>query len=197
MGWIRCVRCEKLQRDFVARTYVLIAPVHPVLHRVSCSYETIPNAPKYYKMHQNIGIGSNGVDWLCSLRKIPMWLRGSNFCINCSSSPRFAPSFMQLRNNPKCTQTLWNTQKMSLGSNGVDQVCWLRKITTRLRGTNFCINCTSSVCLATSFMQLQNDPKCTQMLWNGPTHEFRVQWGGSGAFVVKNYNMTSWHKLMY
>ena len=131
------------------------------------------------------------------LWKIPTWLPGTNFCINCSSSPRFAPSFMQLQNYPKCAQTLWNTQKMSLGSNGVDQVRWLRKITTRLRGTNFCINCTSSVCLATSLIQLRNDPKCTQTLWKAPKHEFRVQWGGSGAFVAQNYNVNSWHELMY
>jgi len=49
MGWIGCSRCEKSRCYFVARTFALIAPVHPVLHRVSCSYETIPNAPKYYK----------------------------------------------------------------------------------------------------------------------------------------------------
>ena len=54
MGWIRCVCCEKLQRDFVGRTFVLIEPVHYVLQQVSCSYETIPNAPKYYEMHRNI-----------------------------------------------------------------------------------------------------------------------------------------------
>ena len=59
----------------------------------------------------------------------------------------------------------------------------------------FCINCTSSPHFAPSFMQLQNDPKCTQTLWNTPKHEFRVQWGGSGAFVGKNYNVTSWHEL--
>ena len=69
MGWIECVRCEKLQRDFVARTFALIAPVHPVLHQV-CSYETIPNAPKHYETHQNMSLGSNGVDQVCSLRKI-------------------------------------------------------------------------------------------------------------------------------
>ena len=74
---------------------------------------------------------------------------------------------------------------MSLGSNAVNQGCWLRKNATRLRGTNFCINCTSSVCFATSFMQLRNDPKCTEILWNAPKHEFRVQWGGSSAFVAK------------
>ena len=33
IGWIRCVCCEKLQRDFGARTFVLIAPVQYVLHQ--------------------------------------------------------------------------------------------------------------------------------------------------------------------
>ena len=40
------VRWEKLQRDFVAQTFALIAPVQYVLHQVSCSYETITNARK-------------------------------------------------------------------------------------------------------------------------------------------------------
>ena len=111
MGWIRCVGCEKLQHDFVARTFALIALVQYVLHQVSCSYEMIPNAPKYYETDRNISLGSNGVDWVHSLRKIPTWLRVTNFCINCCSSPRFAPSFMQLRNDRKCTQTIWNTPK--------------------------------------------------------------------------------------
>src|SRR6185437_13324783 len=106
MEWIGCVRCEKSRCDFVAQTFALIAPIHPVLHRVSCSYEMIPNAPKHYEIHQNMSLGSNGVDWVRSLLKIPTSLRGTNFCINCTNSPRFAPSFMQLRNDPKCTQTL-------------------------------------------------------------------------------------------
>ena len=42
---------QKLGCEFVARTFALIAPVQPVLHRVSCSNETIQNAPKYYKTH--------------------------------------------------------------------------------------------------------------------------------------------------
>ena len=62
MGWIGSIRYEKTRRDFVARTFALIAPVHPVLHRVSCSYETIPNAYKHYETHQNMRLGSNGVD---------------------------------------------------------------------------------------------------------------------------------------
>ena len=133
MGWIGWVRCEKFRCDFVARTFALIVPVHMVLHRVSCSYEMIPNASQHFVTHQNMSLGSNGVDWERSLRKIPTWLRGTNFCINCTSSPRFAPSFMQLRNDPKRSQTLCNSWK----------------------------------------------------------HEFRVQWSGLGAFVAKNSDVTS------
>src|SRR6185436_5510292 len=54
MGWIGCIRCEKSRCDFVARSFALIAPVHPVLHRVSCSYKTIPKAPKHNERHQNM-----------------------------------------------------------------------------------------------------------------------------------------------
>ena len=64
------------------------------LHWVSCSNETLPNAPKYYEMHQNMSLGSNGVDQVRSLCKIPMRHRGKNFCINCTSSARFAASFV-------------------------------------------------------------------------------------------------------
>ena len=53
-GMHRVRLLQKLQRDFVARTFALIAPVHPVLHRVSCNYETIPNPPKHYDTHQNM-----------------------------------------------------------------------------------------------------------------------------------------------
>ena len=52
----------------------------------------------------------------------------------------------------------------------------------RLRGTKFC---TSSERFAPSFVRQHNGPKCTQMVQNSPKHEYRVQWGGSGAFVAK------------
>ena len=135
--WVRSL--WKSRRDFMAHIFALIAPVHNILHRVSCSYQTIPNAPKQYATHQSMGSGSNGVDWVCSLRKIPTWLRGTNFCINCTTSHRLAPSFMQLRNHNKCTQTRWN-------------------------------------------------------LWK---HKLSVQWGGLGAFIAKNPDVTSWHDLLH
>jgi hypothetical protein len=136
IGW---ARCEKSWRDFVARTFALITPVDPILHRVSDSYDTIPNAAKHYATHQNMSLGSNGVDSVRSFQKILMWLRG----------------------------------------------------------TNFWINCTSSHCLAPSFIQLRNDPKRTQTLCNAPKHEFRVQCSGLAAFVAKNPDLTSCHELLH
>ena len=59
-----CARCENFKQDFVARTFALIAPVRPVLHRVSCSNEMVPDAPKHYETQQKMSLGSNGVDWV-------------------------------------------------------------------------------------------------------------------------------------
>jgi hypothetical protein len=35
-----------------------------------------------------------------------------------------------------------------------------------------------------------------EMVRNAPKHEFRVQWSGSGAFVVKNIEATSFSELV-
>src|SRR6185436_15448259 len=88
MEWVVCVLCEKFHNEFMAQTCALIAPVQPVLQRVSCSNEILPNAPKHYETHQNMSLGSNGVDWVHSLRKILMRHHGTNFCINCTCSTR-------------------------------------------------------------------------------------------------------------
>ena len=182
-----CGHCENFRRNFVARSFALIALVQPILHWVYCRNKTNPNAPKHYETYRNITLGSNWVDWVCPSRKIPTWLRGTNFCINCTSSPHFTPSLMQLRNDPKCT-------KIVQMSNGVDWVCSLRKIPTWLRGTNFC---TSSAYFAPSFVRQPNGPKCTQIVRNSPKYQFRVQWGGSGVFVAKNSDVTSWHEPLH
>src|SRR6185436_1911179 len=68
MGWIGCVRYEKFRSDFVARTFAL---VRPIFHRFLLGNQTVRNAPKLYESHQNIILGSNGMDRACSLRKIP------------------------------------------------------------------------------------------------------------------------------
>ena len=179
MGWIGCVRCEKSRCDFVARTFAIIALVQPILHRVSCSYETIPNAPKYYETDQNICLGSNG--WIRCVRckKLQCDFVGRTFVSIALVQYVLHPlscTYEMIPNAPKYYEL---HQNISLGSNGVGLVCSLQKnpnvtslhkIPMWLRVTNFCINCTSSVCFASSFMQLRNNPKCTEILWNRPKH---------------------------
>src|SRR6185312_15928600 len=118
-------------------------------------------------------------------------LRGTNFC---TSSSLFAPNFIRQRNGPKCTKIVRIAENTSLGPNGVDRVRSLRKILTRLRGTNFC---TSSPRFAPSFVRQTNCPKCTQIVQNAPKYQIWVQWGGSDAFVKENTDATSWHKLLH
>ena len=96
----------------------------------------VANALKQYKTHENMSLGSNGVDWVRSLQKIPMRRRGTNFC---TRSARFVPSFVR---QPK-------------------------------------------------------GPESTQIVRNAPKRQFRVQWGGSGAFVAKNSEANSWHELWH
>ena len=139
MGWIGCIHCETFGHNFVARTFALIAPFQLILHRVSCSNKMVPNAPKHYETHQNMSLGSDGVDRVDLLQKILTQFCGLNFCIKFNSSARFEPSIVKQRNGPKCIQTLCNP----------------------------------------------------------PKHEFRVQWGGLGAFVAKNLDVTLWHELLH
>ena len=47
-----------------------IAPVQPILHRVSCTNKMVQNAPKHYETHQNMSLRSDGVDRADLLQKI-------------------------------------------------------------------------------------------------------------------------------
>src|SRR6185437_4233026 len=142
-------------------------------------------------MHQNVSLVSYKVDRVHSLRKIPTRLRGTNFC---TSSARFAPSSVWQPNGPKCTQIVQNTPKHQIRVQWGGWVRSLRKIPLRLRGTNFC---TSLARFALTSVRQTNGPKCTQIVRNAPKNQFRVQWGGSGAFVVKHSDSTLWHKLLH
>ena len=145
MGWIGCARCEKFWRNIVAQTFALIAPHQPILHRVSCSNEMVPNAPKLYEMQQNISLGSNGVHLVRLLQKFQgnfvAWtfklivpVRHVLHRVSCTKK--------MIQNAPKHNET---HQNMSIGSNAVDRVHLLWKIPIWLNGINFCINCTSSI----------------------------------------------------
>ena len=138
-----------------------------------------------------MSLRSNGVDRVLSLRTIPMQLHGTNFC---TGSARFAPSFVRQPNSSKCTQMVRNAPKHEFRVIWGGSGAFSRKIPIRLRGTNFC---TSSARFTPSFVRQPNGPKCTQMVRNAPKHEFRVQWGGSDAFVAEKSDATSWHELLH
>src|SRR6185369_14829065 len=177
MGWIGCVHCAKFRRDFVARTLAL---VRPVLHRVSYGNQTAPNARKWYEMHQNIRLGSNGVDRVRSMRKIQTRHRGTNFC---TSSARFAPSFVRQQNSHECTQMVRNAPKHQLRVQWGGSGAFLAENSDATSCTNFC---TSSARFAPSFVKQPNCPECTQIVRNTAKRQFMVQWSGSCAFVAKN-----------
>ena len=152
MGWIGCVRCEKFQCDFVARTFALIAPVQPILHQASFSNETIQNAPKHYEMQQYMSSRSNGVRRVHSLQKFQNDSMAQTCALIAPVQPilhRVSCSNETVPNAPKHYET---QQYMILGSNGVGRVHSLRKIPKRLHGTNLCINCTNSTRFAPSFV---------------------------------------------
>src|SRR6185437_11331324 len=130
MGWTRYVHCKNFRRDLDGRTFTLIAPSQAVLHRVLCNNEMIINAPKHYETHKNMRLGSNVLDRVRSLRKNPSQVHGTNLCTNCTSSASLhhvSCGNETIQNAPKHYET---PQNMSLGSNGVDRVCLLRKIPT-------------------------------------------------------------------
>ena len=95
MGWIECILCEKFLCDFVAQTCALIAPVNPFCTEFDVVTKHWQMHPNTMKTHQNKSLGSNLVDRVRLLPKSPMGFRGTNFCINCTSSAYFASSFMQ------------------------------------------------------------------------------------------------------
>ena len=104
MGWIGCVRCAKSRCDFVAQTFALIASIHPVLHRVSCSY--VPNAPKHYETHQKhefrVQWGGLGV-FIMKNFDATLWHK------LLQQFGLFSPSFVTQPNVPKCTKIVRNT----------------------------------------------------------------------------------------
>ena len=149
MGWIGYVRCEKIQNDFMAQTCALIAPVQPVLQRLSSRNEILPNAPKHNETHQNMSLESNGGGSGAFVAKNSNANSWHKFC---TSSVRFAPRLVRQPNGPKCSKMVQNSPKHEFRVQWGGLVRSLRKIPKRLPGTNLCINCTSSTCFVMSFV---------------------------------------------
>ena len=125
---------------------------------------------------------------MCSSRKLSMRLRGTNFC---SSSAYFAPSFVRQPNGSKYTRIVQNAPKHEF------RVQW--------GGSGAIVATNSDVTLCYEHLHLfslfctefHKPTKLSQMhpiVQNAPKHDFWMQWGGSGAFVAKNFDATSWKR---
>ena len=123
MGWIGCVRCKKSRRHFVARTIALIAPIHPILHRVSCSYKMIPNASQHFATHQNMSLGSTGADWVRLLKKSRRDFVARTFALIAPVHPVLHRVSCSYETIPNASKHYATYQNMSLGSNGADWMC--------------------------------------------------------------------------
>ena len=152
MGWIACVRCQKFRCEFVARTFALIALVQPISHRVSCSNETIQNAPNTTK-RTNSWV-SRPMGWIGCVHceKLLCYFVARTSSLIAPVQPVLHQVSCSNETNSKCTQIVRNAPEHEFGSNGVNRVRSLPKIPMRLYGTNLCISCTSSTHFAPSFM---------------------------------------------
>jgi hypothetical protein len=96
------------------------------------------------------------------------------------------PICIDLRAVTKRSETL---QNMSFGSNGVDHVRSLRKISKQLPLANLCL----MVPVRPVLHRLSCSNKTVQ---NAPKQEFFVKWIGSDAFVAKNSDATLFSELV-
>ena len=119
---------------------------------------------------------------MCSLQKIPTRLRGTNFC---TSSARFAPSFVRQRNGPECTQMVRNIPKRRFRVQWIGSCAFVAKNSDATSWHELLQE--RSARFPQSFVRQPNDPECTQIVRNAPKRQFRVQWGGSSAFVAKKF----------
>src|SRR6185503_16441389 len=112
----------------------------------------------------------------------------------CTSLARFAPSIVRQPNGHKCNQIVRNAPKHQFRVQWSGSGVFGAK---NFDATSFSNFCTSSARFAARFVWQPNGPKCTQIVRIAPKHKLKVQWGGSCAFVGKNFDATSWHELLH
>ena len=140
--------------------------------RFALSFKSQPNGPsctKFVRTHQNMSLGSNGVDRVRSLPNILTQLRGTNFS---TSSSSFGPSFKSQPNGPKCTEIVQNAPKHefrvqwgglgALVAKNSDATSW-----------HELLNQFSPFC--TEFRKSTKRSQCPKIIRNAPKHQFRVQ----------------------
>jgi hypothetical protein len=160
--------------------------------RLAPNFITQPNGPQCTKIVRNAPKYEFRVEWNGSGAFVAKnFVRGPNFC---TSSACFTPSFVRQPSGPKCTKNVQNAAKYefrvqwgglgALVAKNSDATSWHELL--HQFGT-FC----------TDFRKSTKWSKMHQNCMNAPKLEFRVKWGGSGAFIMKNCGATSWHELLH
>ena len=131
MGWIGCVAKNS---DATS--------LHELLHLFGPFCTEFRKGTERSQMHQNSTKhtktsvwGLMGWTWYVHCEKFRRDFVARTFC---TRSTRFAPSFVRQTNIPNAPKKYEMHLNNSVRSNGEDRVRSLRKILTRLRGTNFC-----------------------------------------------------------
>ena len=123
----------------MAWTFALVALVRPVLHRVLCSNETIPNAPKTLRKAPKHEFR---VQWHGSGSVVAKNLGdfvARTFALICCTEFRAVTKQYQMHSSiTKCTKIWVSSPMVQLSCECFEKF---------LRGTKFCINCTSSAIL--------------------------------------------------
>ena len=111
-----------------------------------------------------------------------------------TSSARFAPNSVRQQNSPKCAQIIRNIPKHQFRVQWGGSSAFVAKysVATSWHELLHLFGPFSS-----SSVRQPNGTKGTQIVRNASKHQFRVQCGASGAFLVKNYDATSWHELLH
>jgi hypothetical protein len=117
-----------------------MAPVRPVLHRLSCSKETVRNATKF----------EFWVQWSGSRALIAKIFEATSFTELVRQRQLLGPFCIDF---PAVKKQSKMPQNMSFRSNRVDMVHSLQKIQPRLCLANVCVNGTCSASFAMSFVQ--------------------------------------------
>ena len=97
---------------------------------------------------------------------------------------RFPQSFVRQPNGPECTQMVRNAPKHQFMVQWGGLGAFVAK---NFDATSWHELCTCSARFPPSFIRQPNGPECTQIVRNAPKRQFMVQWGGSGAFIVKKF----------
>ena len=125
------------------------------------------------------------------MRKIPTRLGSTNFC---TCRPVLHRVFANQQTVPNAAKLVRNTPEHEFRIQSGGSGAFVAKNSNATSCTNFCASLTR---FALSIGRQPNSPKCTQIVQKARKQEFRVQWGGCGAFIAKNSYTTLWHKLLH